>query len=251
MSSQKMLRIIVILCTVFISLYLILPKPIYHPAGWAKALDGSIRINQFSKYVLPEQYKYMQYLCSTIDRQKCVIFRNQETKQSFFIFILRELPKVRFDDLEISDRSIIRTYTIYKQDISRAIPFNLRYLVPVFIKKDLIREYPQAEIRGMKVSSQENYETSQTDILVATGTFQKLGFYRKSGSFFFKYPVPIFNAVRDMHGAIAVINNKKNHETIFAFGCNDVSRDYDHEEFLEIVKSVTFDKRPRALFGNP
>lgn len=248
MSKGKVLTIFLVLGGVIL-LYLILPKPTYQPAVWGDPIDGYVRMYQFSKYSVPDNYKFVSYMQSMPDRKKFVAFKNKETQQQIFIFILNELPKVKFEDVEISGTKIKRTIEYYTQKIRGDTNFSLMYLVPMLKRKDMKEEFPKSEVRGLKSTSRSRLETEKTDILLVEGSFNDLAFYRKSDSPFFKYPVPIFHSDQEMKGALAVINNKATGETIFAFGCNYSYKEFSKEEFVNIVRSITFDKEPKALFG--
>lgn len=230
--------------------FLVLPRPTFIPASWSDPFDRSVRIFQFSKYSIPETYEFVSYMHSIGDNKKFVTFRNKSTKQQIFMMVLNELPKVRLKDISfIPKKMSYPLQEIYRQTIRGSTNFGLRYLVPLFIQKTPTEEYPNAEIRGLAVTSQERLETPTTQILVADGTFEELYFHRISPSRFKKYPVPIFHSERTMKGAVAVISSKKTGETIFAFGCNYATESFDRDEFLSIIKTVTFDKDPKALFG--
>jgi len=50
-----------------------------------------------------------------------------------------------------------------------------------------------------------------------------------------------------MKGALTIINDKATGDTIFAFGCIEAYKNFDKNEFITIVKSITFDKESRTL----
>lgn len=232
-----------------IFLFLAIPRATYQPATWSDPIDRTVRIHQFSKYTLPDNYKFVSYMDAMEDRKKFVAFKNKDTGQQIFIFILNELPKVKLSDLEISPKKIGRGYETYMQTIRGDTNFSLKYQIPFFIKKQMPEEYPNVQVRGLESSSREHFETDTTDVDVYKGRFTDLAFCRLSTSRFYKYPVPIFHAAQEMGGALAVINNKITHETIFAFGCNSFYKSFDEKEFIGIVKTITFDKEPKAIFG--
>lgn len=250
----KKILIISIGVTLFIATaYLILPKPLYSPATWSIPADGGLRKFQFSKYLLPEPYKMIGYADSLEDRKVFILFQNQKSGQYYGTFILRELPKVNFDKVTFENKKIKRTIArYYMMDVTTDPNFKLLYLVPLLINEDLKAEFPHAAVRDINVLSKERFETEKTDVLLVEGKFRELGFYRVGDSPFVKYPVPVFSFKYPMKGALALINNKANGETIFAFGCTESFKDFDKDEFKTIVQSITFDKEPRTikdLFG--
>lgn len=184
------------------------------------------------------------------DKKKFVTFRNKESGQQIFMMVLNELPKLRFEDLTFQKAKMsYPLQEVYRQTIRGNTNFSLRYLVPLFIQKKMTEEFPKAEIRGLELASQERFETATTNFLVPEGTFDELYFHRISEGKLKKYPVPIFHSEREMRGAVAVINSKATGDTIFAFGCNYATEPFDKDEFISIVKTITFDKEPKALFG--
>ena len=179
-------------------------------------------------------------------------FKNQSTGQYFGIFILRELPKVNFEKISFIPKSVEKTILnrLYVMSIMNDVNLQLLYFLPIFINEDYKEEYPKAEVNGFESKGKETFHTDKTNVLLSEGKFEKLGFYRISDSVISKYPMPVFSFRQPMNGAIAFINNKKTSETIFAFGCNQFFKTFDKDEFAKIVKTVTFDKEPKAQFGS-
>jgi hypothetical protein len=230
--------------------YILLPKPVYKPAVWGNPVDGGLKKYQFAHYNIPSDYEMMAYRESLYDNKKFVLFKNKKTTQLFAIFILREIPKIEFNNVEFEDKKIIRTVSrYYMMDIKREENFKLKYLVPFLINEDISDDVKGLAIRDINVTMKKPYETDDTRILTAEGNFKNLGFYRKSNSAFVKYTVPVFSFENPMNGSVAIINDKATGDTIFAFGCSESYRDYDKEEFNNIVKSITFQARPKRIFG--
>ena len=252
MNFRKIFWIVGIIVLIMGTSYVILPKPLYDTATWSDPVDAGVRKFQFSKYEVPENYAMVSYKHSLYDNKKFVLFQNQTTGQYFGIFILRELPKVDFEKINFAPKKVEKTFLnrLYVMSIMNDVNLQLLYFLPIFINEDYKNEYPKAEVNGFELKGKETFETNKTNVFLIEGKFEKLGFYRISDSAVSKYPMPIFSFRQSMNGAIAFINNKKTGETIFAFGCNQFFKTFDKDEFAKIVKTVTFDKEPKAQFGS-
>ena len=134
-TRTNILRIIT-LAVIGVFVYLIAPKPTYDPATWYDPFDRSVRRFNFSKYELPEGYNFVSYMHSIHDRKQFVVYKNKQTGQQFFILILTELPKVKFDMLSVSGKTLGRGISWYMQKIRGDTNFKLYYLVPQLINKD-------------------------------------------------------------------------------------------------------------------
>lgn len=246
---KKIVLFVVIVAIISIVGYVILPKPLYQPAVWGMIGDGALRKFQFSKYIIPEKYKMLSYRDNLpTDNKAFILFKNTDSGQYYATFVIKEIPKISFDKVSFENKKIIRTTArYYNFDISTDSNFQLFYLIPCLINEDYSEAIPPVIIRDIKVESKKEIDTEKTKVLLVDGSFQELGFYRMSKSLFIKYPVPVFSFKHPMKGMLAMISNKTNGDVIFAFGCAESYKNFDKNEFINIVKSVTFDKESRTL----
>ena len=252
MKLHKILRMAGVIVLLLGVAYVLLPKPLYDQATWSDPVDAGVRKFQFSKYEVPANYEMVSYKHSLYDRKKLVLFQNKNTGQYFGLFILRELPKVNFSKIGFVPKRVEKTFLnrLYVMSFMNDVNLQLLYFLPIFINENYKDEYPKAEVNGIELKGKETSETDKTNILLVEGKFEKLGFGRVSNSVISKYPMPVFSFRQPMNGAVAFINSKKTGETIFAFGCNQFYKTFDKDEFAKIVKTVTFDKEPKAIFGS-
>lgn len=224
------------------------PKVPYKPAIWSEPFDAGFRRFQFCKYDLPTPYDMVAYRekndLSPGDRKMFILFKNKQTDQYFSIFRLNEITKIDFKNVVFSSKKIFPMANQYVFKLRRVDDFDMQYFLPIFKNIDFSNMTPKLEIRNIDIKSQGNLETEKTYILYIKGIFKKLAFYRVSNNFFKKYTVPVLRFKKDVQGVIAIIKDKKTGDVIFSFGCNDTYQTFDEKEYLNIIKSITFDAEP-------
>lgn len=224
--------------------YFFVPLIPYRQGLWAHPADEHARIYQFAKYELPSKYEFYAYRHSNTGRNKLVFFVNLETRQYFIIFILREIEKLKFEDVIFSRESVKRgRKAVYHPDIADT-HIHLETLVPAFLPNEDMSGRANVTIRDFDVHNNETLTTDDTDILVTRGIFDSLAFDRKKTHWLKSYTVPVLASNQRFDGALALINNKKTGDTIFAVGSVFEGKPFNYDEFLNIIKSIRFAPEP-------
>lgn len=221
-------------------------KP-YRKGIWSQPLDGNMRIHQFAKYDTLSAYEYQDYRHSRTNRNKIAFLENKKTHQYFTIFILREIEKVNFENIEFSTEPAKQTQKAHIYELYHELPFHLETYLPLFVPNEDFCGEAHLTIRSFDLKKKDTLSTLRTDILLAEGEFDSLGFYRKQTHWLKPYTVPVIVSDNKFEGAIAIINNKATGDTIFAVGSVLKGQPFNLEEFKEIVKSIHFTPQPGGI----
>lgn len=226
--------------------------------GWGYTLDMQDRIYQFTKYKTPEQYKLIDYydnfgnLKVKYD-QKIVVYQDKVTDQNFMIFQLNEIRNGDLESIKIQSKDLWWATVNHLAGMRPHSKFSnimaLKYKTSLFVDTNFSEEIAPFEIRKILNPNPSYYESDYANILVIEAEFKELGFKRQSNSWFRKYPIPVFSFHSPVHGALAVLQNKKTNKLVFALGFNSLGNPYDHAEFIDILHTVDFEPRPGSWFG--
>ena len=223
--------------------------------------DWHLRQFQFAKYEFPENYQLLFYrhthLTPMEDRgptlEHLLLVENRVTKQLLSLSTLKEVPSVEFSKVTIGEAKLRDSHRVLSPDMRRTADdaflfIQLRYFLPMLYTKKDITKGRDLILKGMEVAGREEFETEKTKVLLLKGSFTRLGFFKKSPSKIFQYPATGVDFLKPMHGALAVINDKATGKTIFAVGAQETGKPFQEEEFLHVVKSLTFDAEPVKEF---
>jgi len=238
MKKPIKILIICIIAAASLSLvkYIFLPTPYKHGDWGQVSYYGHLKYD-FCKYIVPETYKYTDYREGR--NKRLIVYTNQKTDQLFIVSKFREFLKINFDNISVKDGKIRRPFRFEGYSINNK--FDLMYMLPFFRDDELKGASDGIAIKGFKVEGQEEFSTAAADIKYFSGTFTEIGFYKPGEGFFMKYPVPVFKFFKKNKGAIALIKDKKTGDTIVSIGCNVIYKDFNEEEYKNILKTVTFE----------
>lgn len=198
----------------------------------------------FCKYDVPNEYKFLEYADAKLDKdydKRMIIYRDTVSGQILTITRLREYLDINLDLIELSKERIVKTNRT--ETNKSAHGFNVVYLLP-FFRNDDVQKTQDLTLRGINLMNKEDFETDKTRVKYFSGTFKKIGFYKKNTNILFRYPTPVFDFLEERRGALAIVKDKATKETLIVTGWNRIDKEFDEEEFKGIVKSLTFDKEP-------
>lgn len=202
----------------------------------------------FSKHVVPQGYEFVTYRegpYGIIDSYEkgLVFYEKNEGKQAIVLFRLQESLNLDLSKIIINASEPRRTDRIERHSITDNL--EIIYFLPFFQRHDFSATN-QLSIKGFSSRNSIELETQKTKIKYFSGSFRQIGFY-KGEKGLFRYPVPVFDFKQPRHGALAVINDKTTDKTLFAIGVVPANLPFNEEEFLTVVKSLTFDAEPFIL----
>jgi len=242
---RKIKKIFVTFAVVIVALsvvkYQFFPTPYKHsfwmlPFWWQKCQSN------FSKYSVGDNYSFVTYRDSDHGPNALVFYKDGSTDQTITIAKLRGfldadlgLVKVVQDDVV---KAVARETSIIANhlQITTFVPFGLW-------RNEDVNKTHDLTMQGIKVTSDDVFETEKTIVKYYSGEFQKIAFTKKNTGFK-KYAVPVFDFITPAKGAIAIIKDKATGKTLFAITHGKDPKKFNEGEFKAVVKSLTFDAEP-------
>lgn len=249
----KIRKIIVGLLTLVLALWVLLWWffPTLYKYGYLyKSVNDQEYKFAFCKYALPEYYslKAFRYggfrtvLFDKKNNKNILVYQRDNTGQFLILVQLREFPHIDLSKVTIQESDKF-SYTLRRETRELTTGFNAIYLVPRIRRED-IEKGDKLVLRPISVTDQKRFNTEVAEVLYLEGEFERLGFWKPSPNLIQRYAVPVFDFKGAMKGGVAVINEKATGKTIFAIGAIRFFNQFNEEEFLNIVKSITFDAEP-------
>ena len=204
----------------------------------------------FCKYTLPEYYSLKAFrdggtqvvLFDKKNNKNILVYQRDDTGQFLILTQLREFPHVDLSKVTTQESDKF-SYTLRRETRELTPGLNVIYLVPRIRRED-IEKGDKLVLRPITVTDQKRFDTEVAEVLYFKGEFERVGFWKPSSNLIQRYAVPIFDFKQDMKGGVAIINEKKTGRTIFAIGAIRFYNSFNEEEFLNTVKSITFDAAP-------
>ena len=246
-------------------------------SGWSGIWNPPLEWQfSFCKYELPATYEFVGFHKGAgLEYEKELLFyRSSVSGQGLILLKLREHPKVDLEKVRVMKGKIKKTIN-YSFTTMEKEGVQMQFLFPEFMITDISSTDNDLILKGDALqNSPEFFETERTKVFYVRGSFTQLGFYKSSKSWLKRYPVPVINFYTPQEGAVAVIKSKQTYkkiivknrdgiipesklepselrildtlskevgETIFAIGYIDEGKEFNEEEFKQIVKSITFD----------
>ena len=231
--------------------YHFLPTP-YKYGDLMQPFNKQEYVYAFCKYEIPKSYKLVTYRDSDVDEKKLLFFKNTETGQLLILMKFRIIPWIDLKLISIQNNTVKYTYGSERTQLGEGFSYRHLLRIKPFRDDGIPPMDSKLTIRGFQktdAQSSESIETEHANVRLFEGNFRNIGFYRSHPGIQ-SYPVPVFEFSELMNGMIAVINSKNTQETFFVVGAQKFGYAFNKDEFLQVVKSLSFEKNPpKELFG--
>lgn len=250
MKLVKVISVALLLIGAYI--YMIFPRidaevDYWETAWWQKS------IYDFCKYQIPENYKAVTYVEAHGKDKNLVVLRNEDARNLIIVARLRGFHYVPLEKIEIGGKNFSQPLSIAQSKVTNE--FNIivyRHLLYFLEQGDLNKIPDNLALKGLVVEKSEKYSTQNANVYYISGTFQKIGFFKKM-PFPWGFANPIFDFLIPSKGALAILNSKNSNETLMIVSQVPNAGIFNEDIFKKFIASVSFDKEPFVPYrpGNP